>query len=63
MGKKKTRPVRRDNPVVKKGDTLFSPRYGCVIILGKRMSGFNTEYEIMVGSEKQWVSSRLLKGD
>ena len=55
-------PNKREHIDYKKGDKLFSPQHGYVIIEATRGIGAKKEFCIMIAGEKVWYSGQQLKG-
>jgi len=53
---------KREQIDFKKGDKLFSPKYGYVTIEATRGYGMKKEFMIEVAGEKVWYSGQQLKG-
>jgi hypothetical protein len=54
---------KREQINFKKGDKLFSPKYGYVTIINVRGSGREKEFMIDIGDgEKRWYLASQIKG-
>ena len=53
--------TKREQISFKKGDKLFSPKYGYVTIEAVRGHGLNKEFMIDVGGEKRWYPARQIQ--
>jgi hypothetical protein len=51
---------KREQPLYKKGDKLFSPKYGFVTIENTRGHGNAKEFMIDIAGEKVWFPARQI---
>jgi hypothetical protein len=54
---------KREQVAFKKGDKLFSPKYGYVTIEGVRGYGLKKEFMIDIAGEKVWYTASQIKGE